>query len=366
MAKFSNSLYLHIYNITPGMTVGKLIKIAQNFSNPVELFSASKKKLEQAGLDLETAEKFISLRDEIDLNEEIKKLEQEQITLLSINDSNYPQMLREIPNAPALLYVKGNMQTPDEICLAVVGTRKISNYGRTVTPLLLEPLIATGVTIVSGLAFGIDSLAHNLCCHTGKRTIAILGGGLDNRTLYPKEHQLLADEILKAGGALLSEYPPGTPPLKHHFLARNRILSGISLGTLVVECNLKSGSLITAQYALEQNRQLFAVPGPIYSEGSRGPNNLIKMGAKLVTNAADILQDLNLETLPEQRQSQNLLGDNPLETQILKTLSFEPININELIKILEMDTGSVTASLTFLEMKGKVKNLGGQQYILSR
>jgi DNA processing protein len=233
-------------------------------------------------------------------------------------------------------------------------------------PDILNPIIACGAIIVSGMAFGVDSEAHKQSIKKGARTIAVLGGGLDDASLYPKNHQLLAQQILENGGALISEYPIGTPNFKQNFVARNRIISGLSIGTLVVECDLESGSLITAKHALEQNRQVYAVPGPIYAEMSKGPNNLIKMGAKLVTESTDILEDLNLSTLPEQKQVQTTFGDSPAESTILNILSKEPMNINLIIKTSGLETGDATSALTFLEMKGKVRNLGGQQYILSR
>jgi DNA processing protein len=216
------------------------------------------------------------------------------------------------------------------------------------------------------MAFGVDSEAHKQSILKNQRTIAVLGGGLDDKSLYPKHHQLLAQEILDAGGALVSEYPIGTPNFKQNFVARNRIISGLSVATVVIECDLESGSLITAKHALDQNRTVFAVPGPIYSEMSKGPNNLIKMGAKLVTEANDILEDLNLKTLPEQKNIQLNFGDTPEETAVLKLLSKNPININAIIKETKLEPGQVTSALIFLEMKGRVRNLGGQQYILSR
>lgn len=258
------------------------------------------------------------------------------------------------------------MQNPEELCISVVGTRKITSYGRVAAPLICEPLIDAGCVIVSGMAFGVDSAAHESAVKKNKRTIAVLGGGLDEASLYPKAHVLLADKILGAGGALLSEYPIGTPNFKQNFVARNRIISGLSVATLVVECDLESGTLITAKHALDQNRQVYAVPGPIYSPQSQGPNNLLKMGAKAVTEAKDILEDLNLQTLPLEQQSQSSFADSKEEAILLKLISFEPILLDQLIKQSGLETAAATSALTFLEMKGRVKNLGGQQYVLSR
>lgn len=342
------------------------MKVVRYFASFEDAFSATALELSEAGIENELAEKWIEFRGQINLQNEWNKLQSEGINLLTQADVGYPNLLREIEKSPVLLYYKGSMIDGDELCIAAVGTRKITNYGRTVTPYLIKPLIEAGAVIVSGLAYGVDSMVQKMAMDSGRRTIAVLGCGLDEHSLYPKEHAYLAQQITDSGGALLSEYPPGTPPLKHHFIARNRIISGMSVATIIVECNLKSGSLITARYALEQNRTVYAVPGPIYAETSQGPNNLIKMGAKLVTSASDILDDLNLEYLPEQQQAQAMFGDSPAESAILQLLNFEPTHINELVKQSSLEAAEVTSALTFLEMKGKVRNLGGQQYILAR
>jgi len=340
--------------------------LAKRFGNFSNAYLASQSELVNAGIDAEVAKSFIAMRQQINLEAEKQKLESEQIKILSFRDEKYPKLLLEIAKLPPILYYKGTMEESEELCIAVVGTRQITNYGRTVIPQLVKPLVDAGATIVSGMAFGVDSAAHEIAVKNGRRTIAVLGGGLDEKSLYPKHHALLAKQIVDSGGCLISEYPIGTPNFKQNFVARNRIISGLSVATLVVECDLESGTLITAKHALDQNRQLFAVPGPIYSQQSQGPNNLIKMGAKAVTSADDIFQDLNLEASSLQKQAENLFGDSPDETVILKLLTFEPVIINELIKESGLKASKVTSTLTFLEMKGRVKNLGGQQYILNR
>lgn len=361
-----DSLYLHGLNLLPQFGPARLGLLAKRFNSFQNAFKAGEKQLIATGLDAEIVKNFIQLRDKINLEAEAAKLEHEQIKILSFKDVNYPKLLLEIPKNPIILYYKGAMENSDELCVAVVGTRQITNYGRMVVPRLVEPLVDAGAVIVSGMAFGVDSASHNIAIKKQRRTIAVLGGGLDEKSLYPKHHALLAKQILDAGGALLSEYPIGTPNFKQNFVARNRIISGLSVATLIIECDLKSGTLITAKHALDQNRQVYAVPGPIYSPQSQGPNNLIKIGAKLVTTANDILEDLNLQTLPQQQSAQNLLGDSAEETAVLKLLNHEPIIINELIKQSGLEASQVTSALTFLEMKGRVKNLGGQQYVLSR
>lgn len=344
----------------------RLMQITKNFNTFQEAYLVDKPTMLRFGIDEKLADEFIGLRQKINLESEAKRLTDEGIDLLTFRDKNYPKLLLQIPKNPPLLYFKGQMSEPEELCIAVVGTRKITNYGRTVTPQLVEPLVDTGAIIVSGMAFGVDSAAHEIAVKKNRRTIAVLGGGLDEQSLYPKHHALLAKQILDAGGALLSEYPIGTPNYKQNFVARNRIISGLSVATLVVECDLKSGTLITANHALDQNRTVFAVPGPIYSPQSQGPNNLLKMGAKPATTAEDILDDLNLQTLPQQQQTAATFGDNKEETALLKLIAYEPISINELIKQCSLEPSAVITALTFLEMKGKIRNMGGQQYILSR
>ncbi|MBI3232185.1 MAG: DNA-protecting protein DprA [Candidatus Doudnabacteria bacterium] len=362
-----NKLYLHAFNTLPQFGPARLFRLANYFNHDFKkAFHAPKTELLQAGLESEIAEIFLNAQPNINLKVEQSILEKSGISILTYKDLNYPKLLLEIPKFPPLLYFRGVMENPDELDMAVVGTRKITAYGRSVLPDLIAPLVEAGVIIVSGMAFGVDSEVHKQALIKHKRTIAVLGGGLDDQSLYPKHHQLLAQEILDSGGALLSEYPPGTPNFKQHFVARNRIISGLSIGTLVIECDLESGSLITARHALEQNRQVYAVPGPIYAEESRGPNNLIKMGAKAVTEANDILEDLNLKNLTKEINAQEILGDNPVETKLLAVINKEPVAVNEIIKISGLDASEVTSALTFLEMKGKVRNLGGQQYVRSR
>lgn len=366
MPKFTDSLYLHGLNLLPQFGPARLGQIANAFPTFEKAFNASQNELLATGISSDVVKNFITLRKAINLEEEQEKLLKEKINILSFRDEGYPKLLLEISKFPPILYFRGTLDTPEELCVAVVGTRQITNYGRTVVPRLVQPLVDAGCTIVSGMAFGVDSAAHEEAVKQNKRTIAVLGGGLDEKSLYPKHHALLAQRILENGGALISEYPIGTPNFKQNFVARNRIISGISIATLVIECDLQSGTLITAKHALDQNRTVYAVPGPIYSPQSQGPNNLIKMGAKLVTAPNEILEDLNIKTLPEQQVNQTLFGDSKEETAILKILSYEPLVVDALIKQSGLEANAVTSALTFLEMKRKIKNLGGQQYVLAR
>ncbi len=363
----SNALYIHAFNLLPQIGPARIMRLAQYFHNDFKLaFSAPASDLKLAGLEADIIQLWLEKKTHLNLAQQQTTLEHHHIQLLSFLSPAYPKLLLEISKFPPLLYIKGHLPPSDAVCFSVVGSRKITTYGLTVMPDLLDPIIASGAIIVSGMAFGVDGEAHKLALKQNQKTIAVLGGGLDTESIYPKQHQLLAQEILDKGGCLISEYPPLTPNFKQHFIARNRIIAGLSVGTLVIECDLNSGSLITANHALEQNRQIYAVPGPIYSSQSQGPNNLIKMGAKLVTTAEDILEDLNLKSLPDELQTQALFSPNPTEQTILTCLSKTPTFINDIIKLSKLSPGEVASTLTFLEMKGQIRNLGGQQYVLSR
>jgi len=220
----------------------------------------------------------------------------EDIKQISINDENYPELLKEIPDAPKILYYKGEMKKA-EPCLAIVGTRQCSSYGRQAAFDISKAAADLGIIIVSGLAPGIDTCAHTAAIKRNKRTIAVLGTGLDEQSIYPKENILLSQKILRAGGCLISEYPPGTRGARYTFPRRNRIIAGMSYGVLVVESKQVGGSMITASFALTYKRKLFAMPGSIYAQNTKGTHHLIKSGAKLVDNIYDILKELNLSYL---------------------------------------------------------------------
>lgn len=233
----------------------------------------------------------------------------EDIRQISISDKIYPKILKTIPTPPRVLFYKGEMK-PEESCLAVVGARLCTSYGKQVAREMSAFLAEAGLTIVSGLAQGIDACAHLAAVKSNKRTIAVLGTGLDERSIYPKENIWLARKIIEKGGCLISEYPPGTKAAQFAFPQRNRIISGLSLGVLVIEAKEKSGSLITANYAFLQKRKIFAIPGPVYSPVSKGTNLLIKQGAKLVDEADDILKELNLFSKQEKLISENEISNS--------------------------------------------------------
>jgi len=283
------------------------------------------------------------------------------IKTISIQDKNYPKLLKEIKDPPEILYVEGEI-LPNESCLAVVGTRRASSYGKQVALEIAGDLAEAGLTIVSGLAPGIDSFSHKATLERGKRTIAVLGTGIDKKSIYPQENLKLAEKILETGGALISEYPPGTHGSEFTFPQRNRIISGLSLGVLVVEAKQKSGALITANWAKKQGRKIFAIPGPIHSLNSKGCHYLIKQGAKLVGNVNDILKELNL---PIKEGAKEITGETPEENLILGVLKEEASDIDKIIEKTKLPAATVASTLAILEIKGKVKNLGGSIYAIS-
>jgi len=286
-----------------------------------------------------------------------------EIKEISINDKNYPKLLKEVKDAPEVLYCRGELKS-DEQCFAVVGTRRCSSYGKQVALEIAGDLAGAGLIIVSGLAPGIDTFAHQATIERNKRTIAVLGTGLDEKSIYPQSNLKLAQRILETGSCLISEYPPGTPGSKFTFPNRNRIISGLSLGVLVVEAKEKSGALITARHAFEQNRKVFAIPGPIHSLNSKGCHYLIKNGAKLVENANDILKELHLFLPTPGVGKRGVMGENEEENLILETLKEEALDIDRIIEKTKLSAAAVASTLAILEIKGKVRNLGGNIYAI--
>ena len=294
MTEFVNpeTKYFNAFNLIEGLGPIAFKKLLAHFNSLEEAWSIEINQLRQAGLENFVIEQIKKQRPQINPSEQMERLTKEGIDLITILDKNYPKLLKEIYSPPALLYIRGKLELNDEFSLAIVGTRKLSSYGQQITPLITSDLAGAGLTIISGLAKGIDTLVHQAALKANGRTIAVLGSGLDKKSIYPSINRHLAEEISQKG-AVISEFPIGAEPLAQHFPQRNRIISGLSLGILVIEAPEKSGALITAKDALEQNRDVFAIPGPILAKNSLGPNNLIKMGAKLVSQANDILYELN-------------------------------------------------------------------------
>jgi DNA processing protein len=329
-------------------------------------WKASSKELALAGLGQKVIDSFIKQRASCNPQKELERLERLRISVITMKDRDYPTLLKDIPNSPPVLYVAGTLKKEeDQFALGVVGTRKASAYGRQVTEQFAKELAQGHVTVVSGLAHGIDTIAHTATLDAGGRTIAVLACGLD--IIYPPENLNLAKRIVESGqGALITEFPLGVKPDARNFPARNRIISGLSLGVLVTEAPKQSGALITANFALEHGRDVFAVPQNIYSAGAGGVNKLIQDGAHLVTNVNDILFSLNLFMIPQQIEIQEILPENAEEQALLALLSHDPVHIDEIIRDAGLPTMTVTSTLMMMELKGMVRQVGGMQYVLGR
>ncbi|MDD5190949.1 MAG: DNA-processing protein DprA, partial [Dehalococcoidales bacterium] len=338
-------------------------QLETHFGKMEHAWKASTGELKQARLDESVIKAINTWRPKIDLDAEMAKIEKYEVKVFTWHDEKYPARLKEIYDYPPLLYIKGEITPADEWCLAVVGTRRVTIYGRQVTEEIVTDLARNNITIVSGLARGVDSIAHQAALDAGGRTLAVLAGGLD--TIYPTENTNMARRI-EENGALISEYPPGTRPRPDHFPRRNRILSGMTLGTLVTEAGEGSGALITADMALEQNRDVLAVPGSILSPASYGTNKLIKQGAKLVQSCQDILEELNLRAVAQQMEFKEILPTTDTEKSLLGKLSTEPVHIDEICATSGLPVATVSSTLAMMELKGMVRSAGNMSYILAR
>lgn len=334
------------------------------FPTMADAWHANRERLLAAGLDAPTATAVVTARAGIEPQAELERLAEARVRAIPRWDSEYPTRLQEISDAPPVLYVRGRWDPRDEWSVAVVGTRRATAYGRQVASELSRGLAANGVTVVSGLARGIDTLAHRAALDAGGRTVAVLANGLD--TTYPPENRGLADEIAEQGG-LVTDYPLGTKPRSEYFPRRNRIMSGVALGTLVIEADYKSGAMITARLAIEQDREVFAVPGSIFSPQSRGPISLLRDGATPVTKADDIMEALNLTMIGAQLDfGAAVPNQTDEERSLLSTLSREPRHVDEVVRQSGLAAKVVSSTLALLELKGLVRNLGGMHYVRIR
>lgn len=336
-------------------------RLLDRFKTPDAIFAAGEETLQTvAGVSLELAKAICSFAAFDQVDREIEKLDALGVTLLSLQDPDYPPLLAAIYDPPPFLYVKGDPQTTNPYPVAVVGSRRASHYGKMVAERLSRELAEQGVTIVSGFARGIDALAHHAALAAGARTIAVLGTGIDR--IYPPEHRRLYKEISEQG-LILSEFPLGALPEAHHFPQRNRVISGLSLGCLVVEATLESGSLITARCALDQGREVFAVPGSILSETTAGTHHLIRSGAKLVERVEDILEEI----LPQVRRVPRESAFAPVlegeEKKLYDLLGFEPKHIDQLIHESTLSIAVVSGLLLALELRGIARQLSGKFYV---
>ena len=337
-----------------GIGPQKLSLLLQNFYDVKKAYLAKKDELVKV-LGEKLTKKFIQFRDQFDPKKELEKLKEKGITVLSQEDEKYPQSLKKIADPPICLYIKGNFSNFDfekDFFLGIVGTRKPTSYGETLVKKFVLELASMGIVIVSGMALGIDALAHWAALNSLGRTVAVLGCGVD--VIYPPGNKHLYQEILKKGGLIVSEFPPKRTVLKGLFVARNRLISGLSLGILVIEGTKDSGALITARHAAEQGKEVFAPPSPITSPMSEAPNLLLKQGAKLVTNISDILDEFNLKISPKKKN--DLLKDLSNEEKLVfEAISSFPKTVDELILELRQPVDKVLKILSVLEIKGLVE-----------
>jgi len=351
------------FSLIPGIGRVRFSQLENYFGSMEKAWRATPGELKKAGLDRNTVQAIATWQPKISLDDEMKKLARYGVQFFTYKDKTYPARLKEIYDYPPLLYVRGELLPQDEWCLAVVGTRRATVYGRQVTEEIVADLAQSRITVVSGLARGIDAVAHQAALETGGRSLAIFACGLD--IVYPSENADLAQRIMQQG-ALVSEYPLGTRPRADNFPRRNRIMSGLSMGVLVVEADETSGAMITAQLALEQNREVFAVPGSILSPASRGTNHLIQEGAKLVRDYTDILEELNLMTIARQMEMKEVLPASDTESLLLKHLGAEPTHIDEVCRSSGLPVATVSSTLAMMELKGLVKQMGPMSYVLAR
>ena len=351
------------FSLIPGIGRVKLTQLENYFGNLGKAWEAAPADLKHAGLDSHSIHAIISWQPKLSLEAEMEKLDRYGVKVFTCHDPHYPSRLKEIYDYPPVLYVRGSLLPEDEWCLAVVGTRRATVYGRQVTEEIVADLAQSKITIVSGLAKGIDSIAHRSALDVGGRSIAVFGCGLD--IVYPSENAELARQIIRQG-ALISEYPLGTKPKAENFPRRNRIMSGLSLGVLIIEADKSSGAMITAHLALEQNREVFAIPGSILSPASRGTNHLIQEGAKLVRDYTDILEELNLTAVAHQIEMKEIIPASDTESLLLKKLSAEPTHIDEVCRLSGLPISTVSSTLAMMELKGLVKQVGMMSYVLAR
>ncbi|HOV88622.1 MAG TPA: DNA-processing protein DprA [Candidatus Paceibacterota bacterium] len=357
----SEKIYYNAFNIITDCNYSLLARLKEFYGSFIAAWEAS-------GYDeflnankhfaLDTIENLMRGKTELDPVKEWDKLKNLGIKMHLIEEDEYPSLLKEIPNAPLAIYQLGDFDQLQST-IAVVGTRKPTNYGKMVAEKITKDLVECGFVIVSGLAYGIDTICHQTTLECGGSTIAVLGSGLD--IIFPPTNKRLAQKIMEKQGALISEYAPSLPPLKHHFPARNRIVSGLSLGVVVVEAPLKSGALITARFALDQNREVFAIPGSIFSKNSEGTHQLIKSGAKLVNSITDILEELNM--IPEVKifdSFEDKIAHADLSAEEKKIISIikeadHPLLVDEIVSLAHLPIDVINQTLTLLELKNFIR-----------
>ena len=351
------------FNLVKGIGAAKFRRLLNHFGDLETAWQAAPEELGSAGLDRRALEGLLAVRASVDLDRVWQQIENAGARVVTWNDADYPRNLLNIAQPPPVLYVKGTLTPADEWAVALVGTRRATAYGREVARTLAAGLAASGVTVVSGLARGIDAAAHQATLDAGGRTLAVMGTGID--IIYPPEHRSLAAAIPQAG-ALISDYPPGTAAESVNFPPRNRIISGLARGVVIIEAGESSGALITAEFAAEQGREVFAVPGSIFQPAARGANRLIKQGARPLLEVGDILEALDLAHALEQRTARSALPADAIEQRLWEHLSLEPLHVDELGERVGLPIAQVSSALALMELKGLVRQVGYMQYVADR
>lgn len=356
-----NIAYLLALHSVDGLGPIRLKAMLDYFKEPKLAWEADASEIRKIGVPQPVVNLLLETRKNLDPQNYMESIKNAGIKWMTIYDESYPKNLKEIYDPPVVLYYKGEILPKDENAIGVVGTRKMTGYGKAVTKQLVEDLVNAGLTIVSGLARGVDSQAHSTALEESGRTIAVLGGGLNN--IYPFENQQLAEKIIDGHGAIISEYPSDYPSLPGNFPSRNRIIAGLSKAVLVTEAAEDSGSLITAKLAVEGGREVFAVPGPITSSLSKGPIDLIKMGAKAVFDASEILEELGMKKVQSAKgKVQSLVELSEEERKVLECLENDTLHIDEIGRKLNIPSATVSALLIKMEIKGLLQNLGNGNY----
>lgn len=350
------------FNLVRGIGAVRMRALLSHFDSLEEAWNAPQEELQQAGLSSKLAEAVTAVRAGVDLDKVWSRIEKEGIKVLTWDDDLYPPRLKEIEQPPPVLYVRGEITLDDHFAVAVVGTRRVTPYGRQIAEELASFLAGQGVTVVSGLARGVDAAAHAAALKAGGRTMAVLGCGVDK--IYPPEHSQMAAKIMEQG-ALVSDYAVGTPPDSANFPPRNRIISGLAMAVVVVEAGETSGALITAEFAAEQGREVFAVPGSILAPQSKGTNKLIQNGAHPLLSPQDLMQALNLTRAGEFKAARKTLPADALEAQLLAALGAEPLHVDEIRQQTGLPIEKVSATLALMELKGMVRQVGGMSYVVS-
>lgn len=351
------------FNLVKGIGAARLRALLQHFGDVETAWNAPAQELRLAGLGPKVIETFQQVRSSVSLERVWERMQAQGIQVFTWEDETYPRRLKEIDQPPPVLYLRGSLLPEDEWAVAIVGTRGITSYGRQVCAEIAGGLAHRGVAVVSGLARGVDAEAHKAALTAGGRTLAVLGSGVDQ--IYPPEHRQLAERII-SGGALISDYAPGTPPDGINFPPRNRIISGMSLAVIVVEAGDHSGALITAEFAAEQGREVFAVPGNITAPKSVGCNRLVQQGARPYLKLEDVLETLDLASVQAQRVARTVLPKDEVESRLLAVLSKEPLHVDEIRAQVDMPIEKVSATLALMELKGMVRQVGGMQYVADR